>query len=236
MLEESIQNLYRVFSAYKLNRKIYGCYCNVCLSENYNQYLHQKKLTELNDEDFIAYLSSCEILSDDQNDFKHFVPRMLELYARPVNPETYLYDKNFQTYFYDIFCYRLGESLYTKWKVDEVDAVNNFFKELWYHRVKTKNADIIIDLLYDLADAQYPVEFCLKHLSSLKPEVLTELLVQLYDSNHLKELNKYDFNPVNEYRVKIKDWFLTSKNIDLLNDYFKSGKDSYGRTSLIINF
>ncbi len=224
MLQTSIQNLYKVFSVYKLNRRIYGCYCNVCLSEEYNQYLHEKPLGELTQDDFIAYLGSCEILAGDQNDFKYFIPRMLELIV-VHDGEHFMYDSIFD---------KIGESSYHLWEYDEVEAVNNFFKQLWHSVLKLKETDKTIDIIYALADASYPVEFCLKNLSAFKPDDLAELLVKLYDSDYLNELSKYSFNSPNEYRVKIKEWFLSSKNRNLLSTYFESGKDLYGRTAFVI--
>ncbi len=221
MLQKSIQNLYEVFSVYKLNPKITGCYCNVCLSEEYNQYLHQKKLTELNDEDFEAYLSSCDILDDNQNDFKYFIPRMLELCVISHGSDR-IYE-------------RIAESIYKNWPTTETEALNIFFAAFWYDQLKTKNALAIIFLLYDLADAEYNIELCLKDLSDLKSEELTGLLVNLYDSGYSKELSKYKSRAFNPYHVMIKDWFLSPKNIDLLNNYFKSGKDLYERPMFVID-
>ncbi|MGB4774339.1 MAG: hypothetical protein WBP45_04145 [Daejeonella sp.] len=219
MLQQNIQNLYQVFFGYKLNRRITGCYCNVCLSEEYNHYLHQKKLSELNDEDFEVYLSSCDILDGNQNDFKYFLPRMLELCVMSSGS--------------DRIHERIAESNYKNWPIIEIEAINIFFQSFWYDQLKTKNADAIIFLLYDLADAEYNVEFCLKNLSAFNPDDLAEFLIILSDNGHLKKLNKYDFNPPNEYRVKIKDWALSAKNRELLANYFKSGKDAYGRTSFV---
>jgi hypothetical protein len=220
MLQNSIQNLYQVFSVYKLNRRITGCYCNVCLSEEYNQYLHQKKLTELIAADLEAYMSSCDILDGDQNDFKYFLPRMLELCVI--------------SYGFDSIYEKIAESNYQNWPIVEAETINNFFKGFWYDQLKTKNVDAIVGLLYDLADARYNIDLCLKNLSALNPEDLTELLVNLCDSGYLKKLSKYDFKPINEYRVRIKDWALSSKNRELLNNYFESGKDLYGRTRFVI--
>ena len=219
MLQQSIQDLYKVFSAYKLNTKIQGCYCNVCLDEEYNKYLHDKKLTELNEEDFTGYLSCIDILNpeSDNRDFKYFLPRMLELCAI--------------SYGFENIYLKIAESDYKNWPTVETEAVNTFFRDFWDDQLKTKSALAIIFLLYDLADAEYNIEPCLKNLSDLKPEELTELLINLYDNNaYLKDPSKY----INPYHAMIKDWFISPKNIDLLTDYFKSGKDPYGRTTFSI--
>ncbi len=227
MLQKSIQNLYEVFSVYKLNRRIQGCYCNVCLSEEYNEYLHSKPLKSLTEEELVAYIMSVDILEDDLNDFKYFIPRFLEFYAFPENKSSY---------FYDVIYGRVGESNYTSWLPEEVSAINNFFQILWTDTFQTNDTIKIVFSLFDLADAGFNISECLKAIENKGELFTTEVLMEILDSiqNKLSNFKHVYSKFIGIEKEKIKEWFLTEKNIALMTNFYQTGEDLYGRTVLIL--
>ena len=79
MLDKLVKKGYEIFSKYKLNDKITGCYCSVCLDENYNKYLHEKPLIALQGSDFMCYIQSVDVEKGDCNDLRYFFPKFLEI-------------------------------------------------------------------------------------------------------------------------------------------------------------
>jgi hypothetical protein len=91
--KEAIETIYEVFSKYKLKVKIVGC--QHCELENLEINLHQKNLKYLNWKDLGIYLFKAMTTFGDVNDFKHFLPRIFELfvedfYTSPIDFEVLL--------------------------------------------------------------------------------------------------------------------------------------------------
>jgi len=76
-LAAAIEGLYEMFSAYPLAAKIDGCPC--CVSDQDESSLHRKPLHELTAEDLSRYAFKALTTWGTKNDFKHFLPRLLEL-------------------------------------------------------------------------------------------------------------------------------------------------------------
>lgn len=76
-LTEAVEGLYEVFTDYPLARKIEGCPC--CVSDEDESNLHRKPLRELTSEDLSRYAFKALTTWGTENDFKHFLPRLLEL-------------------------------------------------------------------------------------------------------------------------------------------------------------
>ena len=74
-----IENLYRVFAKYPINTTISGCPC--CVSDVQKQVLHTKSLRDLSTEDLEQYTFKAMTTWGDVKDFKHYLPRILELFT-----------------------------------------------------------------------------------------------------------------------------------------------------------
>jgi hypothetical protein len=112
-----ITNLYETFSKYHLNEKITGHYCDVCLNDEYNEYLHNKPLSQLTQEDFIGYLCSVDIIDESCNDFKHFLPRLLEIAYESKDPTSYFFDRLWPA---------IGKTNHHLWPSWEQEALKRF--------------------------------------------------------------------------------------------------------------
>lgn len=77
-LDDAIEHLYAVFRPYRAGR-VAGCPC--CVSREEQQRLHSKRLRELAGDDLSAFAFSSLYTWGTLKDFKHFLPRMLELCA-----------------------------------------------------------------------------------------------------------------------------------------------------------
>jgi hypothetical protein len=124
MTHELIKYIYQVFSKYKLNDKITGCYCGVCLTEEFNQRMHDIPLKSIQVDDLHFYTSAVGVTDDDCNDFKYFLPRILELIYKDT-------DLNEPNDFY-LFIWGVLERIdYSTWEEDEVELFITFFKLYW---------------------------------------------------------------------------------------------------------
>lgn len=140
-----ITNLYEVFAKYQLNKKITGHYCEVCLSEDYNQYLHQSPLGQLTDKDFIVYLGSVDIIDESCNDFRYFLPRLLEIAYESE-------DRN--SFFFDALWTTIAKSNHKQWPDQEQAALKEFAFAYMNKAKQTGDVKSTEGAIWDLEKAQ----------------------------------------------------------------------------------
>lgn len=78
-LNEAIERLYSTFGSYPLRDRIDSCPC--CRGPQETRHLHTKTLRELSAEDHGLYAFRAMTTVGDVDDFRHFLPRILELVA-----------------------------------------------------------------------------------------------------------------------------------------------------------
>ncbi|MFC3161088.1 hypothetical protein SAMN05443633_101164 [Chryseobacterium arachidis] len=122
-LERAIENLYSVFSKYELNSKIIGCPC--CVSDSDKDKIHSKELRDLQEEDLTRYALKAMTTFGNVNDFKHFLPRILEL----------LVDDHLGVSIVVIFG-KLDYGHWKTWEPDEQEAIEIFLFEWWEYYLK----------------------------------------------------------------------------------------------------
>ena len=76
-LQNSIEDLYRVFAKYPLKPRIGGCSC--CATDEVNRDLHSKPLRELPSDVLSIYGFKAMTTIGDAEDFRHFLPRLFEI-------------------------------------------------------------------------------------------------------------------------------------------------------------
>jgi hypothetical protein len=118
-LHEAIEKLYTTFAKYPLRHPVQGCPC--CVSESDQKRLASKELRPLDGTDLARFAWKAMTTWGDENDFKHFLPRVLELLsdARELKnlPDLYV-----------IF----GKLNYCKeWSEQEREAITNYLLTLW---------------------------------------------------------------------------------------------------------
>ena len=121
-LQAAVDRAYTVFARYTVSGIIVHCDCPVCMSEEVAQQLSTLPLKEISPALLGEYTNSAHgyDTGDIEREFKHFLPRYLDLIAqcRPPSPLDLLAP-----------CLaRLGEAGYrTNWPADEAAAIDAFF-------------------------------------------------------------------------------------------------------------
>lgn len=143
-LEKAIATLYKTFKSYPLNSDMKGCPC--CVNPKNNELLLSKSLIELTSNNLNEYAFKAALTWGDVDDLKHFLPRILELWAG---------DKNL---FYGEFTVsRLSAVGLKRWDKKEQRAIYRYLIALWqyilskYPSPSIEIADLI-DCLSDVID------------------------------------------------------------------------------------
>jgi hypothetical protein len=77
LLANAVDELYSAFSRYPLKARIEGCPC--CVGDEDRARLHSQSLRALSADDLERYASKALTTWGDADDFRHFLPRLLEL-------------------------------------------------------------------------------------------------------------------------------------------------------------
>ncbi len=115
-MQQSISYLYQVFGKYHLQPHVYGCSC--CVSDGDSEMLHRKRLRDLNGDDLYKFAFKAMTTWGDENDFRHFLPRLFEL---QLSDNPVLIDN-------EILFGKLRYGVWRTWPQVEQDAVERFLK------------------------------------------------------------------------------------------------------------
>lgn len=116
-LTEAVTQLYATFERYPLRSRIDACPC--CRTAGETRHLHTKPLATLNAEDLSLFTFRAMTTVGDANDFRHFLPRILELL-----PNDFLVDP-------EVVLGKLQYAGWLDWPVDEVQALRSYLYSLW---------------------------------------------------------------------------------------------------------
>lgn len=125
-LSIAIEALYETFSVYPFQSTMEGCPC--CVSEADEEQIHSKLLRALNEDDLGRYARKAMTTWGDTEDFKHYLPRILELMATT-------------DFAVDTFVV-LGKLEYGQWQTwpeEERKAITNFIWAWWTNITKHKS-------------------------------------------------------------------------------------------------
>ena len=120
VLAEAVAGLYETFSVYPLARKVEGCPC--CVSAEDEAVLHLQPLRRMTAEHLSRYAFKSLTTWGDEDDFRHFLPRLLELTADP-----HQYDVDL-----DAITGKLEYAKWTQWPEPEQKAVRFYLLALWH--------------------------------------------------------------------------------------------------------
>ena len=126
-LKLAIENLYSTFSTYAFNSTMEGCPC--CVSNTDKEKIHSKKLRELTEVDLSRYTAKAMTTWGDENDYKHYLPRIFELLSTT--------DFIVSTF---IVLGKLEYGQWKTWKENEQVAIKKFLFAWWTDLVKNKNS------------------------------------------------------------------------------------------------
>lgn len=119
-LEQAIAILYETFAIYSLRPHIEGCPC--CVTEDDHKLIHSKRLNFLTSNELNNFAFSSMNTWGTALDFKHFLPRLLELIA--FDSRRFWWSKI-------VIRSKLNEADYDEWQVEEKAAVERYLICLW---------------------------------------------------------------------------------------------------------
>ncbi|MEQ9501427.1 MAG: hypothetical protein RIT81_31445 [Deltaproteobacteria bacterium] len=147
-LRASIEGLYDAFATYPLRATVPGC--PHCELERAERALHARPLRELSWDDLGVFVFKAMTTFGEEEDFKHFLPRILELHAR--KPFAAKHDV-------DVVFGKLNYASSERWPDAERAAVRHFI-DSWTHELKAKG---------DQGDSPMILEELLSALTLLEP-------------------------------------------------------------------
>jgi hypothetical protein len=140
-LREAIENLYQVFQRYHLRTHTDACPC--CHSEQDEQRIHRKPLHKLSSEDLHDYAVDAIYTWGTGDDFKHFLPRLLELLTQRTNEGPWFPDPAniFTKLTYESWC----STSWKTWPESEQGAIVNYFRAVWHAALNSNPEDLRFD-------------------------------------------------------------------------------------------
>jgi hypothetical protein len=119
-LKSAIEGLYRTFSRYPLPPHVDGC--PHCVSDKDHALLYSKELRDLGPDELKRYAFKAMSTWGDEDDFRHFLPRIFEVIA--VAGESFPIDL-------EILFGKLAYGHWETWPADERRAITSFFEAIW---------------------------------------------------------------------------------------------------------
>lgn len=125
-LKKSIETLYITFSIYPFPSAIIGCPC--CVSDTDKAKIHNKQIRQLSEDDLSRYTFKAMTTWGNENDFKYYLPRILEL----LSTTDFIVD----TF---IVLGKLNYGKWTTWTIDEQLVIKQFLLAWWEDMIKNKS-------------------------------------------------------------------------------------------------
>jgi hypothetical protein len=129
-LSEAINGLYKAFARYPLRKHVEGCPC--CVHEPEKRALGSKLLRQLNSSDLGQYAFKAMTTWGDENDFRHFLPRMFELV---VSSEGIGWDE-------EVVLGKLRLAKWGTWPEKEQAALRAYFRAGWQFLLSQENPHV----------------------------------------------------------------------------------------------
>lgn len=204
-LIDATNTLYRVFKKYTIQDNLRSRSCDCCVTNEDIRLLLSKPLKDLNEDDIGHFLRSAISTYGGIEDFKHFLPRILELMQDPNSSIL----NDFTTF------EKLNYSEWKTWNIDEIEAIETYFQEL---------------LISALENNLETIEECID--LNLKYTNFNKVCKILANTNSKQLINTIVENTINSYYYKIDDKlfnFFSSQVIlnKLENEFFKTEDKTY---------
>lgn len=209
-LDEAIREVYRVFATHKKPRDFDAC--DHCMSAEEKRFFLTRELQDLTADELMRYAADVFLTMGDVKDFKHFLPRILEISVQDDSwwpgPEVVLN--------------KLRLADWSQWPANERNAVVKVLNEKFAALLKDPNAegfdvDTWVCALGRCVDDLTPF------LNQLENEASEETLLSFIEENQSalsngKLANSFWDSPVNEQRLI--EWLKSEKVKRLLNEKY----------------
>lgn len=217
-LEETINNLYTVFSQYIVEGNLRVRSCDCCVSDNEIRLLLSKPLKELTAEDIYHFMTSAVTTYGAVKDYKHFLPRILELmiYQNDVVDDFFIYEK-------------LNYCQWLSWNIEEVKAIKLFFENLLIDAL-SKDSDNVNDFIY--------INHCISlNLKYNDFERLSKILLKTDSKIFIKSVI---YTIVDDYYekvdVRLTNLYSSEKILKKIEELFFETKDKYRASKISIAY
>jgi len=213
--ESSRGILYDVFSIYNIKGNLRGRSCECCVSDEEIRLLLSKPLGQLTENELGHFMRSAVSTFGDVEDYKHFLPRILELLYYP------------NEYFLEDFLIfeKLNYSEWETWSSKEIEAIENYFEALLIKIIDDSTYDI--DRIIDTINLVFKYTSIDNLISILEKSNFSKLINFIVDST----LNGID----KSLHENLKIWF---RSIEVLKKIEKTffqveDKDLAARISIV---
>jgi hypothetical protein len=223
-LKNSIENLYQVFAKYPLKTKIQGC--PHCISDDADDVLHSKPLRKLLPEDLSFYAGKALTTFGDEEDFKHFLPRMFELMSE---------GKAVCVFGEEILIGKLECANWLEWNTVEQSAVEEFLIELirYSSDFDEENHYLTKTFLVGVGDVVEDItpylNLWLENISINKIINLSFMVVDCkYGINGISDT----FSKRSPQRKQLETWLVSEKTVLNLENLYFENKEFQNLTEL----
>jgi hypothetical protein len=206
-MEISIENLYKVFSRYNISENFKDRCCNCCITDKEIKLLLSKQVKNISEDDLGHFMRSAITTYGDENDYKHFLPRILELLKFNDN----LID-DFLTF------EKLNYTNWKSWNKKEIIVVESYFLSLW------------IDVLKSNSDNQYfenVFTLLLVYIETERVLIEWERQFSIHSVKVILDyvLNRVEFNITKENNEAFNNWLSSITVLELLENQYNNIND-----------
>ncbi|OVE81986.1 hypothetical protein BVY03_01680 [bacterium K02(2017)] len=216
-LNKARLKLYDAFNTYTPSRVVAGCPC--CTDDKLAKILGTSKLKDLGLNELNHYASSALLTWGDLNDFKYFLPRILELYYPIAEVDL------------EIILSKLQYSNWNKWPKLEVEVVTFYLKAIWEDVInQLQSVDAVDEVLCAIALTGTNLNFYLESWAfNSKREARINLgkfiIRNISELVHKNELFNPFYKDIPESVAVIKHWlYKLDANILKIDKYIEDDK------------
>jgi hypothetical protein len=211
-LRDAIEPLYVVFSQYRLRERIVAC--KHCHGSDDDRLLRSKKLRELGVQELHHYIWDALTTWGDDYDFRHFLPRILEIYAL----EESLTDQFISP---EIVLGKLRYARWTDWPRREQETVRRYLSALWLSKINHDfpwedfSVSLIEDWLCAIGQAEEDLQPYLTGWEAASSSAavgnLSHLIVSVHNELAKKKLRSAFWEDRRAQCVQVVNWLLGKK-------------------------
>jgi hypothetical protein len=220
-LRDSIARLYEVFARYDVKDPVEGC--QHCTSEADDRLLRSKPLHELAPADLERYAFKAMTTLGSVADFKHFLPRLLELYAHDAMSVGTDIEVAFS---------KLTYAKWNEWPAPERDAVKAFLLAYWRMFLSVYPQELQIDsCVCAIGRASDDMGPFLRQWQSDSTATSTRHLADLVTNEaetlyKKKALSNAYWSDRREQMQQVNDWLLDPQTVSWLEARFFDHADA----------
>jgi hypothetical protein len=204
-LTDAVEHLYKVFAGYPLAQKVEGC--RHCVSPQDEAELHAKPLRQLTADDLSRYAFNAMTTFGDADDFRHFLPRLLELSAE-LNSISYEIDV-------EVIFSKLRYAEWLAWPKQEQEAVRRYFVALWQYLLTMTPEEVSLDeYLCAIGQAEDNLRPYLEVWQNTTTDAaINQLIAFVADqlSLHKRKLTNAFWSGRREQMTQVVDWLFATE-------------------------